>query len=63
MKDLYSWPNIVQVIKSRRMKWVGHVARMGERRGMYRLLVAKPEGKIPFGKPRRRRKDNIKMVL
>jgi len=45
------------------MKWVGHVARMGECRGMYRLLVAKPEGKIPFGKPRRRRKDNIKMVL
>jgi len=60
---LYSSPNIVQVIKSRRMRWVGHVARMGEGRGVYRVLVAKPEGKRPLGRPRRRWEDNIKMDL
>ena len=49
------------VIKSRRMRWAGHVARMGERRGVYRVLVGKPEGKSPLGKPRRRWKNNIKM--
>ena len=51
------------MIKSRRMKWAGHVARMGERRGVYRVLVGKPEGKRPLGRPRRRWEDNIKMDL
>jgi len=51
LNDLYP---IVRVIKSRRMGWVGHVARMGERRGVYRVLVGKPEGKNPFGRPRHR---------
>jgi len=63
LNDLYSSPNIVRVLKSRRMRWAGHVARMGERRGVYRVLVGKPEGKIPLGKPRRRWEDNIKMDL
>jgi len=51
------------VIKSRRMRWAGHVARMGERRGVYRVLVGKPEGKRPLGRPRRRWEDNMKMDL
>jgi hypothetical protein len=51
---LYSSPNIMWVIKSRRMRWVGHVARMGEERGVYRFLVGKLEGKRPLGRPRRR---------
>ena len=55
--------SIVRVIKSRRMRWVGHVARIGERRGEYRGLVGKPEGKRPLRKTRRRREDNIKMDL
>ena len=59
LNDLYSSPNIVWVIKSRRMRWAGHVARMGERRGVYRGLVGKPEGKRPLGRPRRRWEDNI----
>ena len=59
----YSSPNIVRVIKSRRMRWAGHVARMGEERGVYRVLVGKPEGKTPLGRPRRRWVDNIKMDL
>jgi len=54
LNDLYSSPNIVRVIKSRRMRWAGHVARMGEDRGVYRVLVGKPEGKRPLGRPRRR---------
>ena len=54
LNDLYSSPKILRVIKSRRMRWAGHVARMGEERGMYRVLVGKPEGKRPLGKPRRR---------
>jgi len=54
LNDLYSSPNIVRVIKSRRMRWVGHVAHMGERRGIYRVLVGKPEGKRPHGRPRHR---------
>jgi hypothetical protein len=54
LNDLYYLPNIVRVIKSRRMRWAGHVARMGEDRGVYRMLVGKPEGKRPLGKPRRR---------
>ena len=61
--DLCSSPNIVRVIKSRRMRCAGHVARMGERRGIYRVLVGKLEGKRPFGRPRRRWEDNIKMDL
>jgi hypothetical protein len=63
LNDLYSSPNIFRVIKSRRMKWSGHVPRMGERRGVYRILVGKPEGKMTLGRPRRRREDNIKMNL
>jgi hypothetical protein len=63
INDLYCSPNIVRVIKSRRMRWAGHVARMGERRGVYRVLVRKLEGKRPFGKPRRRWEDNINIEL
>ena len=63
LNDLHSSPNIVRVIKSRRMRWVGHVARMGEERGVYRVLVGKPEGKRPLGIPRRRRVDNIRTDL
>ena len=60
---LYSSPNIVRVIKSRRMRWVGHVARMGEERAVYRVLVGKPEGKRPLARPRRIWVDNIRMDL
>jgi len=60
---VYSSPNIVRVIKSTRMRWAGHVARMGEGRGAYRVFVGKPEGKRPLGKPRRRWVDNIRMDL
>ena len=63
LNDLYCSPNIVRVIKSRRMRWAGHVARMGEERGVYRVLVGKPEGKRPLGRPRRRWVDNIRMDL
>jgi len=63
LNDLYSSPNIVRVIKSRRMKWAGHVTRMGEVRGVCRVLVGKPEGKKPLGRPRRRWVDNIRMYL
>ena len=63
LKGLYSSPNIVRVIKSRRMRWAGHVARMGEGREVYRVLVGKPEGKRPLGRPRRRWNDNIRMDL
>jgi hypothetical protein len=63
LNDLYSSPNSVRVVKSRRMRWVGHVARMGENRDVYRVLVGKPEGKRPLGRPRRRWEDNIKMDL
>ena len=61
--DLYSLPNIVRVVKSRRMRWAGYVARMGQGKGVYRVLVGKPEGKRPLGRPRRRWEDNIKMDL
>jgi hypothetical protein len=63
LHSLYSSPNIVRMIKSRRMRWAGHVARMGEGRGVYRVLVGRPEGKRPVGRPRRRWEDNIKMEL
>ena len=63
LNDLYSSPNIVRVIKSRRMRWAGHVAHMGEERGAYRVLVGKPEGKRSLGRPRRRWVDNIRMDL
>jgi len=59
--DLYFSPNIVRVIKWRRMRWAGHVANMGERRGLYRVLVGKDEGKRPLGRPRRRWEDNIEV--
>ena len=63
IRDLCSLPNILRVVKSRRMRWAGHVARMGEERGVHRVLVGKPEGKSPLGRPRRRWEDNIKMDL
>jgi len=63
LNDLYSSPNIVRVIKSRRMRWVEHVARMGEERGVYRVLVGKPEGRRPLGRRRRTWVDNIRMDL
>ena len=56
-------PNIIRVIKLRKMRWAVHVERMGERTGVYRVLVGKPEGKRPLRRPRRRWEDNIKMDL
>jgi hypothetical protein len=61
VKDLYSSPNAVRVIMLRRMRWAGYVARMGGRRGIYRVLVGKPERKRPLGRPRLIWEDNIKM--
>jgi hypothetical protein len=63
LHNLYSSPSIIRIIKSKRMRWTGHVARMGEKRNVYRLLVGKPEGKRPLGRPRRRWINNIKMDL
>jgi len=63
LNELNSTPSIVRVIKSRRMRWAGHVARMGEERGVYRALVGKPERKRLLGRPRRRWVDNIRMGL
>jgi hypothetical protein len=63
LHSLYSSPNIVRVIKSRGMRWARHVARMGEGRGVYRVLFGRPEGKRPLGRPRRRWEDTIKMDL
>ena len=63
LRGLYSLPNIMRVVKSRRMRWAGHVARMGKGRGVHRVLVGKPEGKRPLGRPRRRWEDNIKIDL
>jgi hypothetical protein len=60
---LYSSPSIIRIIKARRMRWTGHVARMGERRNAYRLLVGKPGRKRPLGRPRRRWVDNVRMDL
>ena len=57
--NMYSSPYIVRMIKSKRMRWAGHVARTGERRGVYSVLVGKPEGKRPLGRPRHRWEDNI----
>ena len=63
LNELYCSPNIVRVIKSKRMRWAGHVARMGEERGVYRVWLGKPEIKGPLGRPRRRWVDNIRMDL
>jgi hypothetical protein len=63
LHDLYSSPNIIRLIKSRRMRWAGLVDCMGERRGTYTVLVGKPDGRKPLGRPKRRRKDNIKMDI
>jgi hypothetical protein len=63
LHNLYSSRSIIRMIKSRRMRWVGHVARMGEMRNAYRILVGKPEGKRPLGRPIRMWVDNIKMDL
>jgi len=62
LNDLYCSP-VIRVVKSRRMRWAGHVTRMGERRGVYRVLLGKSEGKGPLGRPKRRWEDNIKMDL
>jgi hypothetical protein len=63
LHGLYSSPSIIRVIKARRMRWVRHVARMGEVRGAYNILVGRPEGRRPLGRPRSRWEDNIKMDL
>ncbi|KAJ4450972.1 hypothetical protein ANN_02407 [Periplaneta americana] len=63
LHELYSSPDIIRNIKSRRLRWAGHVARMGESRNAYRVLVGRPKGKRPLGRPRRRWEDNIKMYL
>jgi hypothetical protein len=63
LHDLYSSPSIIRIIKSRRMRWAGNVALMGEKRNAFRLLVGKPEGKRPLGRPRRRWVDNIRINL
>ena len=63
LSDLYSLPNIVRVVKSGRMRWAGHVARMGEGRGVYRVLVGKPDGNRPLGRPRRRWEDKLRWIF
>jgi hypothetical protein len=63
LHNLYSSPNIIRMMKSRRMRWAGHVARVGERRNAYTMLTGKPEGKRPLGRPRYRWVDNIKVDL
>jgi hypothetical protein len=63
LNDLYCSPHIVRVIRLRRIRWVGHVACMGDRRGSYRVLVGRPRGKRPLGSPRRRWEDNIKVGI
>jgi hypothetical protein len=63
LHDLYSSPSIIRILKARRMRWVGYVARMGGKRNTYRLLVGKPEGKRPVGRPRLKWLDNIRMDL
>jgi hypothetical protein len=61
LHDVYSLVSIIRIMKSRRMRWAGHVARIGEKRNMYGLLVEKPEGRSPLGRPKRRWVDNIRM--
>jgi hypothetical protein len=63
LNDVYSSPNIIRVIKSRSMRWAVYVARIEERRGAYRILVGRPEGRRPLGRPRHRWEDNIKIYL
>jgi hypothetical protein len=63
LHNLYSSPDIIRQVKSRRMRWAGHVARMGEERKLYKILAGKPEGKRPFERPRRRSEDGIRMDL
>jgi hypothetical protein len=63
LHNLYSFPDIIRQVKSRRMRWAGHVACMGEERKLYKVLVRKPEGKRPLGRPRRRWEDGIRMDL
>jgi hypothetical protein len=63
LRDFYSTSSIIRMIKSMRMRWAGHVARMGENRNLYKLFVGKPEGNSPLGRPSRRWMDNIKMDL
>jgi hypothetical protein len=63
LHKLYSSPNVIRTLKSRRIRWAGHVARMSETRNAYRILVGKPEGKRPLGRPRSRRVNNIKVDL
>jgi hypothetical protein len=63
LHDLYSSPSIIRIIKAKRMRWAEHVARMGEKRNAYRLLVGNPEGRRPLGRPRRRWLDNVRMDL
>jgi hypothetical protein len=63
LNDLYSSPNIIRVIQSRRMRWAGHVARMGEKRGADRILVGRPEGRRPLGRPRHRWRITLKLLF
>jgi hypothetical protein len=63
LNDMYPLPNIVRVVKSRRMRWAGHVTLMGEDRGVHRVLMGKPQGKSTLGRPRRRLEDNFKIDL
>jgi hypothetical protein len=63
LHNLYCSPSIIRMIKTRRMRWAGHVVHIGGKRNAYRILVGKPEGKRPLGRPRRRREDNIRMDL
>jgi hypothetical protein len=63
LRDLNTSPSVIRIVKSRRMRWASHAARIGEKRNAYRLMVGKPEGKRPLGRPRRRCVDNIKMGL
>jgi hypothetical protein len=63
LHDMYSFPSIIRIMKARRMRWAGHLARMGEKRNAYRLLVGKPEGRRPLGRPRRKWVDDDRMDL
>jgi len=63
LSDLYFFPNIVRVVKSRRMRWAGHVVRMGKGRGVHRVLVGKPEGKSPLGRPRHRWRITLRWIF